>query len=72
VKTLVAGIAHRLDINTLERASTGRLLMNDIGKVALNLAQPLCADSYAINRTTGAFILIDETTNNTVAAGMIL
>ena len=71
VRALVAGIAHRLDINTLERATAGRLLMNDIGKVSLKLAQPLCADSYAINRATGAFILIDETTNNTVAAGMI-
>ena len=72
VKTLVAGIAHRLDVNTLERATAGRLLMNDIGKVSLKLAQPLSADAYAINRTTGAFILIDEATNNTVAAGMIL
>jgi len=72
VRALVAGIAHRLDINTLQRAATGRLMMNDIGKVSLKLAQPLCADPYAINRSTGAFILIDETTNNTVAAGMIL
>jgi sulfate adenylyltransferase subunit 1 len=68
----VAGIAHRLDINTLERAPTGRLNMNDIGKVSLKLAQPVCADPYATNRTTGAFIVIDEATNNTVGAGMIL
>ncbi|MGB0126988.1 MAG: sulfate adenylyltransferase, partial [Rhodocyclaceae bacterium] len=72
VKALVAGIAHRLDINTLERAPTGRLNMNDIGKVSLKLAQPVCADPYATNRTTGAFIVIDEATNNTVGAGMIL
>lgn len=71
-KARVAGIDHRLDINTLDRTATGRLAMNDIGKVSLKLAQPLSADPYAINRTTGAFILIDETTNNTVAAGMIL
>jgi sulfate adenylyltransferase subunit 1 len=72
IKALVAGIAHRLDINTLERAPTGRLNMNDIGKVSLKLAQPVCADAYAVNRTTGAFIVIDEATNNTVGAGMIL
>jgi sulfate adenylyltransferase subunit 1 len=72
VKALVAGIAHRLDINTLEREATARLQMNDIGQVSFKLAQPLCADPYASNRTTGAFIVIDEASNNTVGAGMIL
>ena len=47
------------------------LNMNDIGRVAITLAQPVFADSYADNRATGCFILLDETTNNTVAAGMI-
>jgi len=46
--------------------------MNDIGQVSFKLSQPLCADPYAANRTTGAFILIDEASNNTVGAGMIL
>jgi sulfate adenylyltransferase subunit 1 len=72
VKALVAGIVHRLDINTLEREATSRLQMNDIGQVSFKLAQPLCADAYATNRTTGAFIVIDEASNNTVGAGMIL
>jgi len=72
VKALVAGIAHRLDINTLEREATARLRMNDIGRVSFKLAQPLCADPYATNRSTGAFIVIDEASNNTVGAGMIL
>jgi sulfate adenylyltransferase subunit 1 len=72
VKALVAGIAHRLDINTLERKSSTRLQMNDIGQVSFKLAQPVCADSYTTNRSTGAFIVIDEATNNTVGAGMIL
>jgi len=71
VKALVAGVAHRLDINTLEREATARLQMNDIGRVSFKLAQPLCADPYATNRTTGAFIVIDEASNNTVGAGMI-
>jgi sulfate adenylyltransferase subunit 1 len=47
------------------------LARNDIGRLALTLAQPVFADRYAHNRATGSFILIDETTNNTVAAGMI-
>jgi sulfate adenylyltransferase subunit 1 len=47
------------------------LRMNDIGQVGLKLAQPLFADRYADNRATGSFILIDEVTNNTVAAGLI-
>ena len=48
------------------------LAMNDIAKVAFKLAQPLAADAYADNRATGAFIVIDEATNNTVGAGMVL
>jgi sulfate adenylyltransferase subunit 1 len=46
--------------------------MNDIGRVRLRLAQPIAADRYAENRGTGAFIVVDETTNDTVGAGMIL
>ena len=46
--------------------------MNDIARVAFKLAQPLVVDRYAENRATGAFIVIDESTNNTVGAGMIL
>jgi len=72
MKALVAGIDHRLDVNTLEREAASRLQINDIGKVSFKLAQALCADAYASNRSTGAFIVIDETSNNTVGAGMIL
>ena len=65
-------IRHRVDINTLERsAAPAQLAMNDIARVALVLAQPVFADRYADDRATGAFILIDEVTNHTVAAGMI-
>jgi len=46
--------------------------MNDIARMSFRLAQPLCIDAYTQNRATGAFIVIDESTNNTVAAGMIL
>jgi sulfate adenylyltransferase subunit 1 len=72
VKALVAGIGYRLDINTLEREAASKLQMNDIGQVSFKLAQPLNADSYAANRSTGAFIVIDEASNNTVGAAMIL
>ena len=47
------------------------MVLNDIGTVRLRLSAPLMVDPYAENRTTGAFILIDEATNDTVAAGMV-
>jgi len=71
VKAKVAKIDYRLDLNTLEHETVGALEMNDIARLTLKLAQPLFVDPYADNRATGAFILIDESTNNTVGAGMI-
>ncbi len=70
-KALVADIAWRLDLADLERAPAERLAMNDIGRVTLKLARPIFADPYEVSRATGAFIVIDEATNNTVGAGMI-
>jgi len=62
-----------VDIETLvDRPSPGRLELNDLGVVRLRLAEPLALDPYARNRATGAFILIDEATNDTVAAGMVV
>ena len=49
-----------------------RLELNDIGVVHLRLSEPLCVDPYEENRATGAFVLIDEATNETVGAGMVL
>jgi sulfate adenylyltransferase subunit 1 len=62
-----------LDVNTQERSvgSADGLKLNDIATVQLSVQQPLAADAYADNRATGAFILIDEVTHQTVAAGMI-
>ena len=71
-KALVAAIEYRQDINALKRISGDRLAMNDIGSITFKLAQPLFVDRYRDNRSTGAFILIDEATNNTVGAGMIV
>ncbi|MEO8344004.1 MAG: GTP-binding protein [Gallionella sp.] len=70
-KCLFSSIDYRVDVNTLEQHSTATLNMNDIARVAMKVQQPLVFDSYLSNRATGSFIVIDEATNNTVAAGMI-
>jgi bifunctional enzyme CysN/CysC len=68
----VTRIEHRVDIDSLRAESDpGALRLNDIGRVTLRATQPLAVDAYADSRATGAFILIDEATNATVAAGMI-
>jgi sulfate adenylyltransferase subunit 1 len=62
-----------VDIESLQdRAAPERLELNDLGVVRLRLAEPLVVDPYARNRATGGFILIDEATNDTVGAGMVL
>jgi sulfate adenylyltransferase subunit 1 len=70
-KAKVGEIRYRIDVNTIEQQAAQGLAMNDIAKVTFKLAQPLMVDPYKTNRPTGAFILIDESTNNTVGAGMI-
>jgi bifunctional enzyme CysN/CysC len=71
-RALVKEIQYRLDVNTLHRDETDRELgLNDIGRVRLRTTVPLFVDDYRNNRTTGGFILIDESTNVTVGAGMI-
>ena len=72
VKCLFARLEYRVDVNTLEQQSTLTLHMNDIARVAMKVQQPLVFDSYNKNHSTGSFIIIDEATNNTVAAGMIV
>jgi sulfate adenylyltransferase large subunit len=73
VRAVVDELVSVVDIHTLEdRASPDRLELNDIARVRLRLSEPLAVDPYGENRATGAFILIDEATNDTVAAGMIL
>ncbi|MFN4340789.1 MAG: sulfate adenylyltransferase subunit CysN [Azonexus sp.] len=70
-KAKLTAIDHRLDMNTLEKVPAEKLAMNDIAQVRFKLAQPLFVDPYEENRATGAFIVIDESNNNTVGAGMI-
>jgi bifunctional enzyme CysN/CysC len=73
VRAMVTDLRYRLDINTLHRDEEAPSLgLNDIGRVSLRATAPVLADSYDRNRTTGAFILIDEATNNTVGAGMLV
>ncbi len=72
VKAVVRDLAYRLDVNTLHRDDTVTDLgLNEIGRVRLRTQAPLLFDEYRRNRDTGSFILVDEVTNATVAAGMI-
>jgi sulfate adenylyltransferase subunit 1 len=69
----VERIDHLWNVSTQAREPAPEALaMNDIGQVTLALAQPIVADRYADNHATGSFILVDEATNATVGAGMVL
>ncbi|MCK9219533.1 MAG: GTP-binding protein [Bacteroidales bacterium] len=73
VRCIVKEVDYVLNINTLEKITTNKTIkMNDIARVHLQTTQPLFIDPYTSNRITGSLILIDESTNETVAAGMIL
>jgi bifunctional enzyme CysN/CysC len=71
-RAIVDEVVHKIDVHTLEPDSSADSLgLNDIGRVRLRLSAPLVVDPYRQNRQTGAFVLIDETTNATVGAGMV-
>jgi sulfate adenylyltransferase subunit 1 len=73
VRGVLKEIQYKLDISTLHRIeNVEQLTMNEIARVKIRTAQPLAFDSYRRNRITGSVILIDEGTNETVAAGMIV
>jgi bifunctional enzyme CysN/CysC len=72
VRALATEVVARLDINTLERdTEVDVLVANDVGRIRLTLAEPIFADPYRSNRSTGSAILIDETTNATVGAVLV-
>jgi bifunctional enzyme CysN/CysC/sulfate adenylyltransferase subunit 1 len=72
VQVAVSEIVNQLNLDTLESVpAPGQLAMNDIGEIRLRAAKPLVFDGYATNRLTGSFILIEQGTNATVAAGML-
>lgn len=73
VKCVVKEIRYKVDINTLHKIESDREIgLNDIGRILVRTSWPLFVDSYKRNRMTGSVILVDEQTNNTVAAGMVL
>ncbi|MCA0152375.1 sulfate adenylyltransferase subunit CysN [Winogradskyella vincentii] len=72
-KAMIKEVIYKYDINTLDRNKVDKdLKMNDISKVKIRTTKPLMVDPYRENRTTGSIILIDDATNETVAAGMII
>jgi len=71
VPARLEAIEHRLDVRTLERSPADALALNDIARVSLRTGSALLVDPYAESRGTGAFILIDPATNDTVGAGMV-
>ena len=71
-KALITGIEFKIDVNDLSgRCPSDQLKINEIGQVSIKTTKPLIFDQYVDNRATGSFILIDESTNETVGAGMI-
>ncbi len=72
-RCIVKDVRYKVNINTLHRVEEDRTIgMNEIGRVLIRTTQPLFYDSYSRNRSTGSLILVDEFTNETVAAGMII
>ncbi|RDU94980.1 elongation factor 1-alpha C-terminal domain-related protein, partial [Trinickia dinghuensis] len=68
----IGSVKEVLDVHTLSQMNSIRdLHMNDIGRIELTLQKPIVCDAYDMNPGTGAFVLIDEATHHTVAAGMI-
>ncbi len=73
MKAMIKEVRYKLDINTLHRNEEDKNVgMNDICRVQLRTTKPVLADSYRKNRQTGSIILVDDATNETVAAGMII
>ena len=72
VRGVLKEIQYKLDINTLQRVeNVDQLAMNEIARVKIRTAQPLSIDGYRKNRITGSVILVDDATNETVAAGIL-
>ena len=73
VKAMVREVSYKVDINTLHKIEDDLTMdLNSIGRITLRTSKPLFYDSYKINRNSGSFILVDEQSNQTVAAGMIV
>jgi sulfate adenylyltransferase subunit 1 len=72
-KAMITEVRYKVDVNTLHRMENDNSIgMNDICRVKLRSTKPLMVDAYRKNRNTGSLILVDEGTNETVAAGMVI
>jgi len=72
-RCIIKEVKYKMDINTLHRMEDEKEIgLNDIGRVTIRTTKPLFFDSYRRNRNTGSIILVDEATNETVAAGMVI
>ncbi|MAL60750.1 MAG: sulfate adenylyltransferase, partial [Flavobacteriaceae bacterium] len=72
-KAMIQDVLYKIDINTYNREEDDKTLnMNDIARIKIRTTRPLMIDEYRDNRITGSFVLIDDATHETVAAGMIL
>ncbi len=73
VKATVDDLRYRIDVNSLHRdQGADQLALNEIGRIRLRTSSPLLLDPYDLSRTTGGFVLIDETSHDTVGAGMVI
>jgi sulfate adenylyltransferase large subunit len=72
VRAVVQELEYRVDVNTLDHLGASEVALNEIARLRLRLSAPVMVDRYRRNRTTGSFILIDEATNDTVGAGMVV
>ncbi|MGX7680423.1 sulfate adenylyltransferase subunit 1 [Jatrophihabitans sp. DSM 45814] len=71
VRAIVDAVESKLDVATVTPIAATELTLNDIGTVRIRLAEPIVADPYALNRSTGSFLLVDEASGATVAAGLV-
>ena len=72
-RCIINEVKYKIDINSLHRNEDDKEIgLNDIGRILIKTTSPLFFDSYRRNRNTGSIILVDEATNETVAAGMII
>jgi sulfate adenylyltransferase subunit 1 len=72
-RCIIKDVRYKMNINTLQKMDGDTAIgLNDIGRISIRTTSPLFFDSYRKNRSTGSLIIIDEATNNTVGAGMIV
>jgi sulfate adenylyltransferase subunit 1 len=72
-RCIIKDVTYKMNINTLQKVEGDKTIgLNDIGRISIRATTPLFFDGYRKNRSTGSVIIIDEATNNTVGAGMIV